>query len=70
MSEHDKEEHDFLLEFILYEVLVTGTVNKTHLLVTSENKVQLLTNALPSTPVEFAKQYLILLLEKQQNSAE
>ena len=62
-SEHDKEEYDFLLEFILHEVFVTGTVDKTALLVISENEVELLTNVLPWTPVELAKQYLILLLE-------
>ena len=63
VSEHDKEEHHFLLEFILCEALVTGTVDKTHLLVISENEVQLLTNVLLSTPVKFAKQHLILPLE-------
>ena len=63
MSECDKEEHDLLSEFILCKVFVTGTVDKTHLLVISENKVQLLTNVLLSTPVEFAKRYLISLLE-------
>ena len=57
------EEHDFLLEFILCAVFATGTIDKTHLLVIPENEVQLLTNVLPSTPVGFAKQYLILLLE-------
>ena len=48
---------------MLCEVFVTGTVDKTHLLVVSENEVQLLTNVLPWTPVEPAKQYLSLLLE-------
>ena len=46
MSEHDKE-YDFLSKFILHEVLVTGTVDEIHLLVISENKVELFTNALP-----------------------
>ena len=46
VSEHDKE-YDFLLKFILHEVLVTGTVDKIHLLVISENEVELLTNVLP-----------------------
>ena len=41
VSEHDKEEHEFLLKFILCEVFVTGTVDKTHLLVISENEVEL-----------------------------
>ena len=41
VSKHDKEEYDFLLEFILHEVFVTGTVDKTHLLVISENEVEL-----------------------------
>ena len=53
MSEHDKE-YDFLLKFILHEVLVTGTVDKIHLLVISENEVELLTNVLPWTRVELA----------------
>ena len=43
MSEHDKEEYDFLLKFILHEV----SVDKTHLPVISENEVELLTNVLP-----------------------
>ena len=30
MSEHDKEEYDFLLKFILHKAFVTGTVDKTH----------------------------------------
>ena len=47
VSEYDKEECDFLLEFILHEVFVTGTVDKTTLLVISENEVELLTNVLP-----------------------
>ena len=47
VSEHDKEEYDFLLEFILCQVFVTGTVDKAHLLVISENEVELLTNVLP-----------------------
>ena len=62
MSEHDKE-HDFLSKFILHEVFVTGTVDEIHLFVIPENEVELLTNAWPWAPVEFAKQHLILLLE-------
>ena len=46
MSEHDKKEHDFLLNLILHEVFVTGTVDKIHLLVISENEVELLANVL------------------------
>ena len=56
VSEYDKKEYDFLLEFILQEVFITGTADKTH-------DVELLTNVLPWTPVELVKQYLILLLE-------
>ena len=44
-------------------MFVTGTADKTHLFVISENEVELLTNVLPWTPVELAKQYLILLLK-------
>ena len=62
LSEHDKE-YDFLSKFILDEVFVTGTVDEIHLLVISGNEVELLTNVLPWTPVELAKQHLILLLE-------
>ena len=47
VSEHDKEEYDFLLEFLLNEKFVTGTVYKTQLLVISANEVELLTNVLP-----------------------
>ena len=47
MSEHDKEEYDFLLEFLLNEKFVTGTVYKTQLLVISANEAELLTNVLP-----------------------
>ena len=61
MSAYDKEEYDFLLEFISH-VFVTGTVDKTHLLVMSENEIELLTNV-PNYLVQLAKQYLILLLE-------
>ena len=43
VSEHDKEEYDSLLKFILHEVFVTGTADNTRLLVTPENKVELLT---------------------------
>ena len=63
VSKHEKVEHDFLSEFILHEVFVTGTVYETHLLVISGNELELLSNALPWTPVELAKQDLILLLE-------
>ena len=63
VSEHDKE-YDFLSKFILHEVLVKGTVDEIHLLVISENEVELLTNVLPWTPAELAKQHLILPLEK------
>ena len=45
MFEYDKEEYDFLLVFILHEVFVTGTVDKTSLLVISENDIELLTNS-------------------------
>ena len=62
VSEHDKK-YDFLSKFILHEVLVTGTVDEIHLLVISENKVELFTDALPWTPVELARQHLVLLLE-------
>ena len=47
VSEHDKEEYNFLLEFKSHEAFVTETVDKAHLLVTSENDVELLTNVLP-----------------------
>ena len=47
MSEHDKGEYDLLLEFLLHEEFVTGTADKTHLLVISEKEVELLTNVLP-----------------------
>ena len=50
-SGHDKEEYD---TGIWYR-FVTGTVDKTKLLVISENEVQLLTNVLPWTPFEVAK---------------
>ena len=43
LSEHDKEEYDSLLKFILHEVFATGTADKTRLLVTPENQVELLT---------------------------
>ena len=63
VPEFDKEEYHFLLKSILHEVLLTGTVDKIHLLVISENEVELLTNVLPWTPVELANQHLILLQE-------
>ena len=47
VSEYDKEKNDFLLEFILHEVFVRGTVYKTHLLAMSENDIELLVNVLP-----------------------
>ena len=62
VSEHGKK-YDFLSKFMLYEVFVTGNVDKIYLLVISENEVELLTNILPRTPAELAKQHLILLLE-------
>ena len=63
VSEYDEEKNDFLLEFILHKVFVRGTVYKTHLLVMSENNIELLANVLPWLPAELAKQYLMLLLE-------
>ena len=36
----------FWLEFILREMFVTGTVDKTHLIVMYENDIELLTKAL------------------------
>ena len=47
VCEYDKEEYDFLLEFALHEVLVTGTVDKTHLFVMFENDIELLASVLP-----------------------
>ena len=47
VSEHDNEEYDLSLEFILLVVFVTGTVYKPHLHVISENEIELLTNVLP-----------------------
>ena len=47
-------------------MFVTGTVDKTHLFVMSENDVELLTNVFPWGPVELAKQYLILLLKTKK----
>ena len=44
-----------ILGFILHEVLVTGTVDKTHLLVMSENDVE--------WPTQCLVQYLVLLPE-------
>ena len=55
MSEYDKEEYSFWLERILHEVLVTGNVDKTYLLVISKIDKELLTNVLPWTPVELGK---------------
>ena len=68
VPEYDKEEYDFLLEFILHEEClflkhIDKRIDKTHLLVTSKNNIEFLTNALPWTPFELAKQYLTLLLE-------
>ena len=62
VPEHDKK-YKFLSKFILHEVFVTETVDEIHFLVIYENEVELLTNVLPWTPVEPAKQHLILLLE-------
>ena len=44
-------------------MFIRGTLDKTHLLLISENEVELLTNVLPWTSDELAKEYLILLLE-------
>ena len=62
VPEHDKK-YKFLSKFILHEVFATETVDEIHFLVIYENEVELLTNVLPWTPVEPAKQHLILLLE-------
>ena len=62
VPEHDKK-YQFLSKFILHEAFVTETVDEIHLLAIYENEVELLTNVLPWTPVEPAKQHLILLLE-------
>ena len=53
----------FCLEFIVHDVFATGTVDKPHLFVMSENHVELLTNFLPWTPVKLAQQYVVLLLK-------
>ena len=63
VSECDKEKYHLLLDFILHEVFVIRTVEKIHLLVISENDVELLTIVLTWNPVELAKQYLSLLLK-------
>ena len=68
VSEYDKEEYGFLLEFILHEKCLLlkhmdKTIDKTHLLVGSGNNIAFLTNALPWTPFELVKQYLTSLLE-------
>ena len=52
VSEHDNEEYDLSLEFILLVVFVTGTAYKPHLHVISENEIELLTNVLPWTLVK------------------
>ena len=44
VSDYDKETYDFLSEFILQDVLATGTVAKAHLLVISKNDVYFFTN--------------------------
>ena len=62
MSEYDKKEYDFSSEFILHEVFFRRTVDKTYLLVMSENDVELQTNVLPLTQIELAKQDLTLIL--------
>ena len=41
------KEYDFLSKFMLHEVFVTGTVDEIHLIVISENEVELLTIVLP-----------------------
>ena len=46
VPEYDKEEYDILLEFIFHEVFVTGTLDKTYLLVISENETELQLNLL------------------------
>ena len=53
----------------MHEVFVTGTVDKMHVIVISENEVELLTIVLPWTPVKLAEQHLILL-QKQWNCEE
>ena len=62
MSEYDKKEYDFSSEFIKHEVFFRRTVDKTYLLVMSENDVELLTNVLPLSRIELAKQDLTLIL--------
>ena len=46
VPEHNKE-YNSLSKFILHEMFVTGTVDHIHLVVISENEVELLTNVLP-----------------------
>ena len=46
VSEYDKEEYNFSSEFLLHEVFAKGTVDKTHLLLMSENDVELFNNVL------------------------
>ena len=62
VSEYDKKEYDFSSELIKHEVFFRRTVDKTYLLVMSENDVELLTNVLPLTRIELAKQDLTLIL--------
>ena len=64
MSEHDKEEHVFLLEFILHEVFLAGTVDQITLPVISENEVESFTNVLLELQLNLLNniRYLILLL--------
>ena len=52
VSEYDKKEYDFSLEFTLHEVFIWA-----QLLAMSENDAELLTNLSPWTPAEHAKQY-------------
>ena len=64
MSEYDKWNYYFSLEFLLREAFVRGTVDESQLLEMSENGVELLTNILPWTQVELGKRYLIFLKTK------
>ena len=64
MSEYDKLNYYFSLEFLLHEAFVRGTVDESQLLEMSENGVELLTNILPWTQVELRKRYLIFLKTK------
>ena len=63
VSEYDKKQYDFSLEFTLHEVFIWA-----QLLAMSENDAEFLTNLSPWTPAEHAKQYLILILLLTRNS--